>query len=238
MCTVPVEGQKLNLKGLRAEVTRKAGRLFKKAVQANDRVSKTLLELQSPSADTATLQDALDLVRVEASVYSEQLKEVKQLEEKLANIKSTSDPLFQSTLLPIITRYNITDAPPPPPERGPKKVKSPPTPSGPRMPYNVFISLDNIEIRVGRRAEDNDELSCNPQHRDGPDWWLHVAGHPGSHVVIRCQDDDLPSAYRETLKDAAALAAKNSKAAASNNIQVTYTRCRNVSKLPGAKAGL
>lgn len=93
--------------------------------------------------------------------------------------------------------------------RGPKKVKG--TKSAPRQPFLTFVSKDGIEIRVGRGSADNDKLSLDPQLRDSRDWWMHVAGHPGSHVVIRCQEDDLPSAHPETMKDAAALAAKNSK---------------------------
>lgn len=225
-----------NLKGLKSEVGRKALRLFKKTVQANDRLSKAKSVDTNANDITQGVSSEIELLQVEANLYSEQLQEVKSLEESLAAIKSTSDPSFLE-LIPLINKYNITDSPSSPPPRGPKKVKNN-TPTGPRKPYNVFTSADNIEIRVGRRAEDNDELSCNPEYRDGPDWWLHVAGHPGSHVVIRCHDDDLPIKFKETLKDAAVLAAKNSKAPPSNAMQVTYTRCRNVSKPPGAKPGL
>lgn len=61
---------------------------------------------------------------------------------------------------------------------GPKKVKGKPLP--PRKPYHIYTGLDGLEIRVGRGASDNDELSCNPEHRDGADWWMHVAGCAGS----------------------------------------------------------
>lgn len=49
------------------------------------------------------------------------------------------------------------------------------------------------------------------RRRRRQDWWLHVAGHPGSHVVIRSHDNNLPLALPETLRDAAVLAAKHSK---------------------------
>jgi predicted ribosome quality control (RQC) complex YloA/Tae2 family protein len=232
----------LNLKGLKAEISRRSTRLFKKSVQANEKLSKAQQILADTTSALSVLQKDegllnIEILEAELQLVRDQLREVKQLEEVILTIKSVSDVRF-APLLPIIDKYNITDTPPPPPERGPKKVKSAPAPSGPRKPYNTFISSDKIEIRVGRRAEDNDELSCNPEHRDGPDWWLHVAGHPGSHVVIRNHSNDLPVQFRETLKDAACLAAKNSKVAGSNNIQVTYTRCRHVTKPAGAKAGL
>mmetsp|Transcript_18287 Transcript_18287/g.24762 ORF Transcript_18287/g.24762 Transcript_18287/m.24762 type:complete len:106 (-) Transcript_18287:177-494(-) len=67
------------------------------------------------------------------------------------------------------------------------------------------------------------------------EWWMHAAGSAGSHVVIRCEDDPLP---KETVQDAAVLAAKYSKAGAGGRTRVSLTRCRNVSKPPGAKPGL
>jgi predicted ribosome quality control (RQC) complex YloA/Tae2 family protein len=65
-----------------------------------------------------------------------------------------------------------------------------------------------------------------------------VAGYPGSHVVIRSHDDDLPVTRPETLRDAAVLAAFNSKAAGGGRVQVSFCRCRDVSKPSGAKAGM
>ncbi len=63
---------------------------------------------------------------------------------------------------------------------------------------------------------------------------MHAAGCPGSHVVIRCHDDNLSG---EVVQDAAALAARQSKCGGSV-IKVSLTRCRDVKKPPGAKAGL
>jgi predicted ribosome quality control (RQC) complex YloA/Tae2 family protein len=69
-----------------------------------------------------------------------------------------------------------------------------------------------VAIYVGKSAADNDVLSIDPERtiRDQNDWWMHVAGSPGSHVVIRCSDA-FAALPRETLVDAAALAAKYSK---------------------------
>jgi hypothetical protein len=106
--------------------------------------------------------------------------------------------------------------------RGPKKQKQ--APAAPRIPFIAYPSKDGIEIRVGRGSADNDKLSCDPAFRDGPDWWMHVAGHPGSHVVIRSHADDLPSSAPETIKDAAALDAKYSKVASLKRLWTTGTR--------------
>jgi len=63
---------------------------------------------------------------------------------------------------------------------------------------------------------------------------MHASGCPGSHVVIRIDDENLPT---EVINDAAALAARQSKCTG-GVIKVSLTRCRNVSKPPGAKPGL
>ena len=52
-------------------------------------------------------------------------------------------------------------------------------------PTSRIFPKDDVEIRVGRKSTDNDELSCDPAHRDDADWWMHASGCPGSHVVIR-----------------------------------------------------
>lgn len=74
----------------------------------------------------------------------------------------------------------------------------------------------------------------NPKHRDSSDWWMHASGCPGSHVVIRCHDQEL---HKEVVQDAAALAARQSKCTG-NTIKVSLTRACHVKKPPGAKAGL
>ena len=105
---------------------------------------------------------------------------------------------------------------------------------GPRLPYRAFTSAEGIEIYVGRSAKENDLLSLKTAYRHPNEWWLHAAGCPGSHVVIKSKADPLPV---ETVKDAAVLAAKYSKFGRAGTVAVSITRCRNVSKSKGAPAG-
>jgi len=86
---------------------------------------------------------------------------------------------------------------------------------------------------VGRTDGDNDYLSLKVA-RAG-DWWFHVRGMPGSHVVLRCPSGEDPN--RETLKAAAAIAAYHSKAREGGVVAVSATRARFVSKPAGAKPG-
>ncbi|HQC53693.1 MAG TPA: hypothetical protein PLE92_11200, partial [Lentisphaeria bacterium] len=41
---------------------------------------------------------------------------------------------------------------------------------------------------AGKTAEDNDCLSLRVAHPE--DYWFHVAGQPGSHVILRRPPDD------------------------------------------------
>jgi predicted ribosome quality control (RQC) complex YloA/Tae2 family protein len=106
---------------------------------------------------------------------------------------------------------------------------------GGRLPYRRYYTQSNVEIRVGKQSTDNDVLSLSPEHRSGSHWWYHASGCPGSHVVL-CTDVSSPS--EEDVKDAASLAALKSKCIGQSVIKVSMTRARNVSKPPGAKAGL
>jgi predicted ribosome quality control (RQC) complex YloA/Tae2 family protein len=117
-----------------------------------------------------------------------------------------------------------------------KPVSTVATKIKPRVPFREYKSLDDILICVGKSAIDNDKLSCDPQHRGDDEWWLHVSGYPGSHVVIRSADDDLPARFPRTVLDAALLAAKFSRAT-SHKCLVSLTRCRHVRKIPGTPDG-
>ena len=86
---------------------------------------------------------------------------------------------------------------------------------------------------VGRTDADNDYLSLKVARPD--DWWFHVRGVPGGHVVL--QGPPGAEADRETLKRAAALAAYHSKARNAGVVAVSCTRARYVTKPRNAKAG-
>jgi predicted ribosome quality control (RQC) complex YloA/Tae2 family protein len=97
------------------------------------------------------------------------------------------------------------------------------------------LQVDGFEILVGRSARDNDELTfriARPR-----DYWLHAAGHAGSHVVVRVPEDsdDVP---RTVLDQAAAWAAWHSKARnARGKVDVHVCRAADVRKPRGAAPG-
>jgi predicted ribosome quality control (RQC) complex YloA/Tae2 family protein len=97
-----------------------------------------------------------------------------------------------------------------------------------------FTSPDGMEVLVGRTARDNDVLTF--QIASQRDFWLHVAGAPGSHVIVR-NPEGLSSLPRETLRFAAELAARHSKARKGGQVSVHLALVKDVSKVKGAPAG-
>ena len=98
----------------------------------------------------------------------------------------------------------------------------------------IYPMEEGWQILVGRTARANDRLSL----RIGlpADFWFHVAGMPGSHVVARHPNrpDHCP---RDIRKVAGGLAAFFGKGKHGGNVSIHWTTCGNVSKRRGAPAG-
>ncbi len=88
-------------------------------------------------------------------------------------------------------------------------------------------------VLAGKTDADNDRLSLKEARPD--DWWFHVRGQPGSHVLLRGPRGEEPD--RDTLRAAAAVAAWHSKLRQGKLVPVTCTRARYVTKPRGAKPG-
>jgi predicted ribosome quality control (RQC) complex YloA/Tae2 family protein len=97
-----------------------------------------------------------------------------------------------------------------------------------------YVLEGGWEVLAGRTEEDNDRLSLKLAHPD--DYWFHVRGMPGSHVLLRIGDSG-EEPDRAALKEAAAIAAYHSKARDGGVVAVSCTRARFVSKPRGAKTG-
>jgi len=89
------------------------------------------------------------------------------------------------------------------------------------------------EVLAGRTAADNDELSLKIARAN--DWWFHIKGMPGSHVVLRVEKGREPD--RDTLERAAAVAAYHSRARSGGVTGVSGTLAQYVTKPRGAKPG-
>jgi len=111
-----------------------------------------------------------------------------------------------------------------------------PPPSSPpehRVRVIAYRLPDGWQVLVGRTDADNDSLSFRVARPE--DWWFHVRGMPGSHVILQGPPGADPD--RQTLTRAAAIAAYHSTARDAGVVAVSGTRVRDVSKPRGAKAG-
>ena len=98
----------------------------------------------------------------------------------------------------------------------------------------VYLLPGGWHVWAGRTARDNDKLSTRVARND--DWWFHVRGESGSHVVLFVRDGVEPDG--DTVKAAAAIAAWHSKLREGGKVAVSATRARYVSKPRGARVGL
>lgn len=89
------------------------------------------------------------------------------------------------------------------------------------------------KVLAGRTEADNDRLSLRLARPE--DWWFHVRGQSGSHVVLQGPAGEKPGGG--LLKAAAAVAAWHSKARAGGLVAVSCTQARFVSKPRGARPG-
>ena len=86
---------------------------------------------------------------------------------------------------------------------------------------------------VGKNNYQNDELTF--KFAGGNDWWFHVKGMPGSHVVVKTDSaGELPD---RTFEEAARLAAYYSKGRSQEKVEIDYIQKKHVKKPAGAAPG-
>lgn len=98
--------------------------------------------------------------------------------------------------------------------------------------YLRFMTDGGFSVLCGKNNTQNELIT----HKlaDKNDYWFHVKGRPGSHVVLECggrEPGDLD------FTQAARIAALYSSASDGQNVAVDYTRVRSLKKAPGAKPG-
>lgn len=112
-------------------------------------------------------------------------------------------------------------------QRGKKAQKA--SPSAPLR----FEVADGFTVLVGRNNRQNDQLTMRTANNN--DWWFHVKNIPGSHTVLVAEGRTPTQA---AMGQAAALAARHSRARASAQVPVDYTQVRHVNKPQGARPGM
>jgi predicted ribosome quality control (RQC) complex YloA/Tae2 family protein len=98
-----------------------------------------------------------------------------------------------------------------------------------------FLSSDGFEILVGKNNYQNDEITFKMS--EPSDWWFHAKDIAGSHVLMKTKGlktDEIPD---RAFEEAASLAAKFSKGARGDKVEVDYIQKKEVKKPAGAKPG-
>ena len=96
------------------------------------------------------------------------------------------------------------------------------------------VMIDGFEVLIGKGDAENDQLTFKVA--DNLDLWFHVAGVPGSHVVVR-NPDKLSELPRHVIERAAELAAFHSKAKDGGKVEVHMARIADISKPKGFAPG-
>ena len=95
-----------------------------------------------------------------------------------------------------------------------------------------YRSSDGFDIYVGKNNFQNDELTFKVAN--GNDWWFHAKGMPGSHVIVKTPDGEMPD---RTFEEAGRLAAYYSKGRTAPKVEIDYIQKKQVKKPAGAKPG-
>ncbi len=96
-----------------------------------------------------------------------------------------------------------------------------------------FISSNNLNIYVGKNSKQNEFLTMKIAKKE--DLWFHTKGMPGSHVIVKTEDKEVPE---QTIMEAAILAAYYSSGRNSSSVEVDYTEKKHIRKPKNAKMGM
>lgn len=116
------------------------------------------------------------------------------------------------------------------------------------LPCRRYMTSDGYELLAGRNNIQNEQLTFHTASRR--DWWFHVKGLPGTHVILKTKpNEEMPS--DNAVLEAASLAAFFSKAIILEEhmtsgdsrpgqlkAEVDYCPVSHVKKIPGAKPGM
>lgn len=95
-----------------------------------------------------------------------------------------------------------------------------------------YLSSDGYHIYVGKNNYQNDELTF--KFASGNDWWFHAKGIPGSHVVVKSNNEELPD---RVFEEAGMLAGYYSKGRDNDKVEIDYLQKKNVKKPSGGAPG-
>ena len=86
---------------------------------------------------------------------------------------------------------------------------------------------------VGKNNYQNDELTF--KLATGNDWWFHAKGMPGSHVIVKAENKELPDS---TFEEAGKLAGYYSKGKNADKVEIDYLQKKNCQKTKWCRSRL
>jgi predicted ribosome quality control (RQC) complex YloA/Tae2 family protein len=102
------------------------------------------------------------------------------------------------------------------------------------LPFRVFTVFGGYEVWVGKNSSSNDELTT--KYAKPNDFWFHVRGAGGSHVVLKVKSKKQPPP-KEAITQAARIAAYYSKMRKASHVPVAYCERKYVHKRKGMPQG-
>jgi predicted ribosome quality control (RQC) complex YloA/Tae2 family protein len=208
-----------------------AARYFKRAAKGE----RSAIEIRSRLATAESELSALsDLIAEGARLEREPIE--RDLERDLEIAARHLPPPLRAEVLPLTPRVPVE---PPRDEAGevihrpaPPRNKKPEVPG--RLQPRRLRTEDGWDVLIGRSNEGNDHLTLHMARPE--DYWFHVHGAPGSHVVLRRgKGKNEPS--KRTLEEVAAWTAFYSQARTAGKVPVIWTLKKYVRKPRGAKPG-
>jgi predicted ribosome quality control (RQC) complex YloA/Tae2 family protein len=200
-------------------------RLARRGRRGAARVASRLAETESALREAGTLAARAAEARDENALAG--------LQHDLRHATHLLTPDDRSTL------DSLSAAPAVPAPGRPTPKPSPPRPAAKKRSEGPeprrFVSSEGLPILVGRDNEGNDFLTLHLARSE--DLWLHAEGFPGSHVVVRMQGRT-GGVPRQTLVEAAKLAAYYSQARSHGKVAVSYTLKKHVRKPRKSPPGL
>ncbi len=100
------------------------------------------------------------------------------------------------------------------------------------VPPLTYQTPGGFTVLVGRNNLQNELITFKKAKKT--DYWFHVKGAPGSHVILQCGDAK-PS--EQDMETAASIAAWHSSVRAAGSAEVDYTEARHIKKPPAARSG-
>ena len=217
-----VYGELINTYGYGVEPGAKSMTAFN--YYTNEDITIPLDETLSPSENAQHYFEKYNKLKRTYEALSALTEEVKAEIEHLESISNALDIAMQEEDL-VQIREELIESGYIRRKGGTKKIKIT------SKPFH-YISSDGFHIYVGKNNYQNDELTF--KFATGNDWWFHAKKMPGSHVVVKAENQELPD---RTFEEAARLAAFYSKGKQQDKVEVDYLQKKNVKKPAGAKPG-